>query len=161
MFGLGESKATNDSEELLGRMKVLLDAAKLEVAKGVEQLQKENQQAQKNFLDALVKAKQEISGNADKVSGNPIYDQSTVMDDGGSGGTAFALRYRNDTERASLGLPIGSATDAPPYSVPIHRLEWIAKATPYDPSTVTEANPTGDEWDNALWNPVLHGDTVS
>lgn len=86
---------------------------------------------------------------------NRIEDSPAINNMQGGTGAPRSERYRNDTERAALGLDVSDP--------PIHRFEWIAQSSPYDPSTYTVGVDTpgpANEWANELWNPVLHGEAV-
>ena len=129
------------AEQAVSRISVLESSMKQYMAFTFEKIKTQNEKTANIFLDALA----EIQSSKAQDSG-----QENVIDDLGLGGSKYSQRYRNDTLRASLGYEVPDP--------PIHRLEWIAKATAYDPSTITEENPTGDEWANELWSPVLHGE---
>ena len=110
------------------------------------------------FIDFSVKSaarESALLGIAEHVQGNVIPGGRSI----GSGeeGSYYTSRYRN-----------GSA-ESPPADV--HRLEWIAKASAYDPTLLaaaskTEADMTGDYasdlpymWAEG-WKPVVGGEAV-
>ena len=119
-------------KEMVSAYMTRMDAAIGEVKKYGEEL----------AFKLLSEVRQEVQDN----------DQGGIIQDDAD--SAFSIRYRNDTWRAAQdsALPVSDP--------PIHRLEWIAQASPYDPSTITTENPTGNEWANELWQPVLHGEYV-
>jgi hypothetical protein len=138
-----------EAQTILVRTKAIADDMTKAIAQALKELREQTEMQRRFFMQALVNAKQELKAMPDGWEDDPG-DQSTVMDDAASGGSRYSTRYRNDTLRASLGQPVSDP--------PIHRLEWIARATAYDPATITEENPTGDEWANELWSPVAHGE---
>ncbi len=154
-FGFGEKN--DDADANLERMGQLYEAAKSEMAKAIEAIQIENEKAQALFLEALIKAKQELSNKPDDLSGDPINDQSTVIEDGGSG-SLFSIRYYNGTAMT------------PPDDT--HQLEWIAKSSAYDPALLAAAGWAEDDMPSKTyaqqfsvmwatgWTPVVGGDAV-
>ena len=141
-----DPQSNNDADATLARISAIADSMQKATAEALKEMRDSATEQRRLFLDAVINARQELQRNFSEWNNDHARDQSTVMDDAKVGGANFSIRYRNGT------------AETPP--VDIHRLEWIAKASPYDPSTITEGNPIGDEWANDLWQPVLHGDFV-
>jgi hypothetical protein len=102
----------------------------------LQNVQKESVDTRQAFIAAVAEA----TGRAERI--RQELAQASVIHSGE--GTLFSLRYRNDT---ATGNAAG-----------IHRLEYIAKSSPYIPDD--DGNPTAVMWPDAEWTAVPGGDAV-
>lgn len=133
--------AIRDLEDRIKEVKaergVLLDSFRELASKG----SRDNAKLKDDLISLVVELDRKI-GQSKQSS-----KQENIIN-GGGGGADFSLRYRNDTERSTLGLSVSDP--------PIHRLEWIAR----DSATYKDEDGNDVEWPNDRWKPVLHGEYV-
>ena len=153
MFEFLKGNQEQNKQSLLAMQDAIMFALKETLSK----VERSNADTQKAVTDLVTERKLQDSLNVLKGIGKPS-QQDVITTGVGSAGNLFSIRYRNDTATTNVAN--------------IHRLEWIARSSAYDPqkladATLTEADMNGDYahdhpymWDDALWTPVVGGVAV-